>query len=169
MHDAFVPGREAANQQSIKNLTTTPNHHKKHDYNLFVVLWSLCFTMIVMWAIQVHTNESMVSSTEVVCGTLCKLLHSIFKKNTFTLQKGLRYWCRTTTGRPNMICILSVNTHPFSTYLLLCPPTSDEKVGEEWNSGRNCLTPVHSIKLSFNSTHALVYFHGYDEQTNNSL
>ena len=39
MHGAYAPGREAANQQSIKNITTTHSHHKKHDYNIFVVLW----------------------------------------------------------------------------------------------------------------------------------
>jgi hypothetical protein len=38
MHNAFAPGREAANKQSIENLTTPLNHYKKHDYNLFVVL-----------------------------------------------------------------------------------------------------------------------------------
>jgi hypothetical protein len=39
----------------LKILSPLTNHHKRHDYNLFVVLW-----WSMKWVMRVHTTESMV-------------------------------------------------------------------------------------------------------------
>jgi hypothetical protein len=89
-------------------------------------------------------------------------LPTMVRENTF------RNWYRTPSRHPNIICIISVNTHSFSTYLFLCLSTTDKKVWEEKKLGRYCLTPVHSecvftemIQIMFGWRDGVLYQYRY--------